>query len=707
MNTTSGIQVHRTATLRVLVAALAGLALAPAAWSQSGATDDPDAKPDYEGIGEIEEVIVSATKIGTPVAEAPQSISVISSEQLDLRGVQSMTEALRYVPGTVVDNWGYEGRGYEYVILRGFDALYTGNYRDGLNQANGLYFASFITEPYSVEQIEVIRGPSSALFGQSDAGGIVNRTTKRAGTYAGPEVEVQFGNNDRKQVSADFGGALNESESLLYRLVGVGLDTDIQQEYPNGDRPSISSAFFAPSLLWRLTDDTSITFLGDVRTSDTKGYGFYANWADGSFSGILWGEPEHVRYRHDQASVGYQFEHDFNDTWTLRQNFRTARVDMDVDELFRAGLDPDGHTLYRFAVATDERLDQSLLDTQLHASFTGGAAEHSLLLGVDMNRVDADLKFYTGDAPTLDLLNPVYGQSIEKATALAIDGTQENRQTGIYLQDRIDFNEHWILNVGVRYDWVESETVEVLSGTTTGLEDEAFTGRAGLIYRFDNGFAPYVSYTQSFLPQGGRDFDGNPFKPSEGEQYEIGVKYQSDDGRSLVTAALFDLTKDNILTPDLEHDFFFFTAGERRSRGLELEARTALGEHWHVDAAYTYLDAEVTESNEADLGKVPMHLPKHTASLWVDYAFSGALQGFGLSSGVRYVGRRYADFENLFEIPSYTLVDAAIYYERDAWRFQLNSANLLDKFYFAAGSPVSAWYPGVERTITATVKYRW
>ena len=155
------------------------------------------------------------------------------------------------------------------------------------------------------------------------------------------------------------------------------------------------------------------------------------------------------------------------------------------------------------------------------------------------------------------------------------------------------------------------------------------------------------------------------------------------------------------------NEFFSYTSGERQSRGLELEARTALGEAWSLAAAYTYIDAEVTESNDVDLGKRPIHLPEHTASLWVDYTFSGPLQGLGLSSGVRFVGERFDDWANEFESPSYTLFDAAVRYERGAWRLQLNSANVFDKRYFAAGSRTTGYYLGVERTVTATLKYRW
>lgn len=651
----------------------------------------------------VEEIIVTSTKIETPIVEVPQSMSLISRQQLEMRGVQGVTEALRYVPGAIVDNYGYEPRGYEYIILRGFDALYTGNYRDGLNQATGLYFSSFITEPYNVESIEVIRGPASALFGQSDAGGIVNRISKRPDADARSEVELQVGNYGRKQAAVDIGGALNEAGSVVVRFVGLGLDTENQQRYPNGERPSIETQFAAPSLLWNISENTSLTVLTDFRKGDVRGTAFDAGWPDGSYAGVLGGEPGFIRYEHEQMSLGYQFEHNFNEVWSLRQNFRFASADVQVNELFRAGFDPDGHTLYRYSVRTDEGLEQALLDTQVHARLSAGRSTHNLLIGVDASRLDADLKFYTGAAPTLDVLNPVYGQPIDTPNDLAIDAEQENDLLGFYAQDKIEIGK-WIFNIGARYDRVESLTTPAL---LEPIDEDAFTGRGGLIYTFDNGLAPYLSYSQSFLPQGGVDASGQPFKSSNGTQYELGLKYQTPEGRGLYTVAVFEVTKDNVLTPDFVNDGFFLTTGERRSRGVELEANTSLGAGFNLAAQYSYLDSEVTESNDVDFGKRPIQLPEHTASVWLDYAFSGMLQGLGLSAGARYVGARFDDRENLFESPSYTLFDAAIHYDRDAWRFAVNSANLTDKKYFATGSVAGGYYPGVRRTIIASAKYRW
>jgi iron complex outermembrane receptor protein len=184
----------------------------------------------------------------------------------------------------------------------------------------------------------------------------------------------------------------------------------------------------------------------------------------------------------------------------------------------------------------------------------------------------------------------------------------------------------------------------------------------------------------------------------------VGVKYQPAGGKSLFTAALFDLTKTNVETYDADVDDYFQT-GEIRSKGLELEAKTQVAKGLDLFAAYTYNDVEVTKSSDVDLGKTPIQVPRQLASVGVDYALGGALPGFSVGGGVRYVGKRYDDAANTKSTPSFTLVDAAVRYEHGPWRFALNVANLFDKEYVASHA-YGGYYPGAERTFTLTAKYR-
>lgn len=659
---------------------------------------------------------ITGTKTDTPIVEIPQSISVVTRDELDARGVQGMTEALRYVPGVVVDNWGYEARGYEYLLMRGFDGLYYSNYRDSLHQlAAGLYFSSFLTEPYGVERIEVMRGPSSVLFGQGDAGGIVNRVSKLPSPNAVREIGVRFGNFNRKQVNADIGGAVNESGTLLYRIVGLGLDTDTQVKYPNGDRASIERKYLAPSLTWNPTSDTSVTVFADILKNNTGASPFYRITPNGIFTRTLTADPNFVNYKQDQKSISYKAEHRFNDTWTVRQNFRNARTDVDVNEMYSAGYLDDQRTMLRYAISTKEQIKQTVVDTQLQAKLHTGKVSHTVLFGVDSNVSDLTLKaFDSAETPPIDVFAPVYGLPIPTPDSMWANGTQGIQQLGFYVQDQIKFSQNWILTLGGRKDQIRINQNDPIMGITDSPKYNEFSGRAGLTYMMANGLAPYISYADSFLPQTALTFDGRLLDPSRARQYEIGIKYQPKNSRNFYSMAVFDLVKTNVATPDLDPEhlvinpFASVQTGEIRSRGVELEARTQLTHSLSAIGAFTYNDVEVTRSNDVDLGKTPPRVPKTTASLWLDYQPSGEIwRGLGVSGGARFTDGRFNDSENQSSLPSFTLFDAGVRYHTGPWHYAVNVSNLFNKQYTSTFSPGFSYYRGVDRNVIASVSYRW
>ncbi|CAH1903792.1 Iron complex outermembrane recepter protein [Candidatus Nitrotoga sp. HW29] len=666
-------------------------------------------------IGYVAKRSTTATKTDTPIIEIPQSISIITRDELDDRGVQGMTEALRYVPGVVVDNFGYEPRGFEYILMRGFNGTNSANFRDSLHQlTEGLWYSSFLSEPYGVERIEVMRGPSSIMFGKGDAGGVVNRVSKLPSRDAMREIEVRVGNFNRKQINADVGGAINEDGTLLYRIVGMGLDTNTQVKYASGERPSLERQYLAPSLTWQPSADTSITLLADVLKNTTGASPFYLVAPNGVLTRTMAADPSFVQYKQDQGSIGYKVEHHFNDIWTIRQNFRHAQTSVKVREVNAVDFLEDGQTLLRSTTYTKERVKQTLVDTQLQAKLRTGMAEHTMLFGFDANRADLTLHALIGDTPpTLNVFSPVYNQVIPEPDILAANGKQRVQQLGFYLQDQVKFNQRWILTLGGRQDRVKTVHNDVPQGIAEASTQNAFSGRAGLTYLASDGWAPYISYAESFVPQVASTFDGRLLDPSRGRQYEIGVKYQPQNSNSLYTAAIFDLTKTNVATPDLnpEHlvlnPFASIQTGAIRSRGLELEARTELTRNLNAIGAFTYNDVEVTKSNDIDLGKVPPRVPKTTASLWLDYKPSGpAWQGFGFGSGVRYTDSRFNDPTNTSSLPSFTLFDAGVRYESGHWRYALNAANLFNKEYTSTKNTFTHFL-GTQRTVIASVKYRW
>ena len=662
---------------------------------------------------------LSATKTDTPIIEVPQSISVINRNEMNMRGVQlNITEALRYVPGVTVDQFGFNGTGFEYLGMRGFNVQTTANFRDNLSQAaTGLFFGAFITDPYAIERIDVLRGPTSVMFGRGDAGGIVNRVTKLPTATPIREVEIQYGNFDRKRVSADFGLA-NADGTLMFRLVTSALDTDTQVRFPNtnGDRAGIRRFYIAPSLTWRPSDRTTITVFGDILNNRSGAAAFYAAAPDGSPTNTLISDPGFTRYSTNQASFSYKLEHHFNETWTVRQNFRFQRQDGNFRDInpgfnFDTGTSfaPDGRTLLRDAFSTRERLDQTVLDTHLQARFDTGPVKHTTIVGIDWNRMNASLNYFASSSPTpsIDIFNPVYFQPMPTPDFLAIDAKQKIDNVGFYIQDQIKYR-NWILTLSGRHDRV-SNNADTVGAESFRNRDAAYTGRAGLNYLFSNGITSYVSYSQSFLPQTGFS-DGAPFDPTRASQYEVGVKYQPVGSRALFTAALFDLTKTNVLTANPAVSTpanIFVQVGEIRSRGAELEARAEIFRGLNVIGAFTYNDVEVTKSSEGNTGKIPIRVPNTTTSGWLDYNFSALniswLKGFGIGGGVRYVGRVFNDAENTSTTRSFTLFDAVLRYDHGPWRFFINANNIFnEKYYSASGG--GNFFRGTDRTVVGTLK---
>ena len=660
---------------------------------------------------------VSGTKTDTPLTEIPQSISIINRRELDMRGVHlNFTEAVRYVPGVVADQFGFNGTGFEYIGMRGFNVQTTGNFRDNLSQqGTGLYFASFITDPYSLERVDVLRGPTSVMFGRGDAGGIVNRITKLPTAAPIREVEIQYGNFDRKRIAADFGLA-NADGTLMFRLVTTALDTDTQVLFPNtnGHRAEIRRFYIAPSLTWRPTDRTSITVFGDILNNRSGAAAFYLADPNGQPTNTLLADPGFTRYATDQASVSYKIEHHFNETLTARQNFRFMRQDGKFNELNPAGFDPlNPGVMNRSAFSTNERLDQTALDTHLQARLTTGPANHTLLAGIDWTRTEASLRYFAATAavPSINVFNPVYFQPIPTPDFLAVDGIQKIDQVGFYVQDQIKY-QNWVLTLSGRHDKVSNNTNEFVGQTTFMNKDSAYTGRAGLTYLFSSGVAPYVSYSQSFLPQPGldRSNEGRPFDATRASQYEIGIKYQPPGTRSLITAALFDLTKTNVLTPDPTlppNVFGFQQTGEIRSRGAEVEVRTEIYRGLNFIGAFTYNDVKVTESTDVSLGKMPIRVPNLTTSGWLDYSLSALniswLRGFGIGGGARHIGRVFNDEANTSVTPAFTLFDAVLRYDHGPWRFFINANNIFNEKYYSASSGGN-FFRGTERSVIGTLK---
>jgi iron complex outermembrane receptor protein len=653
----------------------------------------------------------TGSKTDTPLIETPQSISVITRDQLDDRDVQTFSEALRYTPGIIAEPYGFEPR-LSFLTLRGFDSATTGLFRDGLLLANPGYVVTYNPEPWGAERIEVPRGPASVLYGQGSPGGLVNYVSKRPTDAFFAEVGVEGGSHERKQGRFDVGGRLVESGALTFRLTGLLRDAETQLDFVEDDRQ-----FLAPALTWRAGPDTTFTFLASYQQDDTKNS--QAVPAAGSLFGNPNGKIPRSRYTgsldvddydRTEYSLGYEVEHRVSDKIAFRQNARVNTVDLNDIVVYTTGVLADQRTITRSVFASSGELAGWTVDTQLQTDIDHRLANHSLLWGVDFQRLDLRSKQSIGAAANLDVFSPDYSAATTIPAPFKDDDTAQT-QIGFYLQDQIHIGEHWVVTLGGRYDVASTETESRLFGTLTEQDDEAFTGRAGVVYLFDFGLAPYASYSESFLPAIGTDASGRPFDPELGRQYEVGAKYQPSGYDSFITVALFELTRKDFLQTD-PASFLQVQTGEVRSRGIEMEGVASFDFGLDITASLTWMDLEVTESaTPGQAGMRPTFSPERYASLWADYTVpTGMLAGLGVGAGVRYIGENYGDALNTLEIPSYTLFDAALHYDWNGLRLGLHAHNLFDKefvgsCYFRGTSALCTY--GESRAVRVSLDYRW
>jgi len=654
--------------------------------------------------GYVARETLTGSKTPTSLLEIPQSVSVVGAQEMQDRGVQTVSQAIQYVPGVQISNFGGAEVRNDWIVLRGFDAKITGDYRDGLSQLPYDQIRAR-TDPYALERVEVIRGPSSVLYGQVAPGGLVNRVTKRPTADAFGEIVLQGGNFDRRQAAFDLGGPIDNDGKYLYRLTGILRDAGTQVEYDSDHRYPDDLGYIAPAFTWRPNADTSFTLLTSYQHDQT----------DGESRPVF---PTHVpvgdygfnKYDRKQYAIGYLLEHRVNNAFTLRQNARYQHGKLDQRDLYNLRLLADGHTISRYTLVSKESMDGVAIDNQAEYRFNLGRVSHTLLAGLDYRFQDGQQWYRQGLAPNLDLDNPVYDQDIPypPAANTIIDQKDVSRQLGVYLQDQIKVD-NVVVTLGARQDWARSSSDNRLTSVTTRQQDTAFTGRLGLAYLFDSGITPYVSYSTSFLPQIGAGLDSTPFKPTKGEQYEFGIKYQPPGSNSMVALSVFDLTQRNALTPDPRNTNFSVQTGEIGSRGIELEGKANVMRGLDLIASYTLNDVKVNQSNNpAEEGNTPIVTPRHMASAWVNYTLPDTvLQGMGMGVGVRYVGKTYANIANTIENGSSFMVDASLHYQLRNWRFAVDATNLFNKETIVCRNNTVNCRYGLERTVMATAAYRW
>ncbi len=660
----------------------------------------------------VEELVVTApnyvpttttgSKVATSILETPQSVTVINRDQIDVLHWTSLQQVVRYTAGVTGENFGPDAR-YDWLTLRGFAPI---QYIDGLQAPIGSV-TNVGTDLYGFQSVEILKGPSSGLYGSTPPGGIVNMTSRRPERNLAGEMVAEVGNYDLKQIQGDVTGPL--SDAVSYRLTGLYRDTGSIVDFEKDRRGFLSGA-----LKWDLDAETSLTLLGYYQKDDLKNN-------SGGFlppSGTVLpnpngtiprsrslAEPGYNMFKRDQYGIGYEFHHAFNDNLSFEQNLKYFSSDTKTRSVYGAGLQsPGGAIVNRYNFPFNETVTSFNVDNRVQAGFETGDFKHTLLVGLDYRRYVDTSEFGFSVAPPINVFHPVYGAPVTLPTFYPY-ANQVQSQTGLYVQDQIRKG-RFILTLGARQDWVNTD--DKAGGTKA--DDSQLSYRIGANYVLADGVAPYVSYAKSFQPTTGVDFNGRTFSPSEGEQWEAGVKVEPTGlprgVKTLVTLTAFDLVQSNVLTPDPDptHPFASIQTGEIEVKGIELEGVARIRERLSLNGSYTYTDSEVTKSNGSDLGKELPMVPRHKVSAFADYTFQdGPLAGFGAGLGARYLSSSYGDAANAWRASSVILWDAVAHYNFKAWKLTLSGSNIFDKTYVAACESASNCFYGTARSVTLSL----
>lgn len=663
----------------------------------------------------------AGTKTNTPILEIPQSISIVTRDQMNDQQPQSLNEALRYSPGVVPESEGVSSNFWSgsSLLLRGFTPEV---YLDGLEDDGG---GNDLIDSYFYQRVAVLSGPSSVIYGQASPGGVVDVESKRPSTFPIHEALFGLGSYDRYEGMFDVGGPIAGNKRFLYRVTGVGFSENTQTQFVNEQRLAI-----APAFSWRPDDKTDLTLLSNYTYNPAIGQYAYVPAIGSALpnphgkipTSLYVGDPNFNKTEQISTYIGDEFTRVLNPHWSLYEGLRYNINNNHANMIWPSALEADDQTLDRYSWIRNAAFNSLVTDDRITGDFKLGPIRQVVLAGVNFTHWHEHWAWGSNySIPTLNLFSPIYHQQIAAPTTFSHE-LYNARQTGLYGQDQLSLG-HWRLLVGGRQDWVKVDAT--YTGGSETLNPSKFTYRAGLNYVFGNGISPYFSYSTSFQPEGGTTVTGAPLPSETGQQYEAGIKYQIPHVNSFFTAAIYNLAQQNVPTTDPANPNFEIPIGEVRSRGVELSDHTSLTHNLDLIASYAYTYSIYARSDDSATGidgtAVPIRgkyqdgVPPQAGSLWANYTLhSGPASGLGFGGGVRAVGMSYGDEANSFQVPSFILFDGTLHYNFSesssllkGLRFQINASNIGDKSYVASCFSSDGCYFGLRRTVYATFSRSW
>ncbi|WP_227534989.1 TonB-dependent siderophore receptor [Psychrobacter sp. YP14] len=656
----------------------------------------------------------TGTKTNLNPQDSPMSYERIDQQVLQSRQADSVNAALRYDPSITSESRGTTTLFDEYNI-RGFKTY--SNFYDGMRLAyDGFWNLTPQVDVYATEAVEVVKGPASSLYGYASPGGLVNQIAKTPSSQEAHELKVRVGNQDLKEVATDHTGAV--TDTLNYRLVALARKKEGQMQTTKEERIMIN-----PSLQWQPNDKVSVianmfyqddphmlpsTPLHSVGTLYNSSYGKLDSDA---YAGDVW-----ANYRKKVWMPSLTTNWDIKDNLQFKNVIRYTDAKGKQRNIYNRGLVEDtDNLLIRAAYTTDEEMTNFTTDNQLAYQFNSGDVSHNLLLGAEYQTTDSKALYKDAGAagtPLLDMSHPDY--HLVNPETLPLDNYIETadikqKQLGLYLQDEIQWKDLTVV-AGLRHDDFDSNNHKVADGVASTVNNKAkkTSGRLSAIYNLDNGFSPYLSYSESFEPVVGSNFiTGEAFEPTTADQIEIGVKYLSADSKTKATLAAYDITKNNVVVSDYVNYRNQTQTGEITSKGFEVSGSRKVNDWMDLSVGYGFTDAEISEDdiNPQYVGNTPEQVAKHKATLWSTFYPTDKIM---LNTGVRYQQGMQVDRENSDELPSVTLVDIGGSYQlNDRWRIEANISNLFDKTYVGSCYDKANCWMGPERqmSLSATAKF--
>ncbi len=662
----------------------------------------------------------TATKTDTPLMETPVSVQVVPAAIIEDQRVNRLQEALENVSGLRSHNNDLEGYVYK---IRGFTSFNL--FRNGL--AVPLTIAN-IQDTANVDRVEVLKGPSSILYGRIDPGGLINLATKRPERAPYYKLEQEVGAYDHKRTAWDATGALGDRVS--YRFSGAYQDYDSFRDFQGGHRVMV-----APELNFQLGEQTDllldVQYMKNNAQSDT-GFPVIGSKPAPIALSRSFQEANDPLDKTEGHSIGYEFRHRFNDDWSISNRFLYTQNLMWKLNVYGTALNEATGVLDR--TTQYQTLDGEVYSTNLdlNGKFEALGARHDVLVGLDYLHDYYDYNYGEGGGNfQINIFNPVYGgisaadyQDAVHGVGFASFSSVLVKQTGFYIQDQITLFDKLHVLLGGRYDNATRGVGRSGASRTAAItarkanaerEDSQFSPRLGVLYQFTPGLSGFASYSQSFGNNNGVSATGATFDPEQGVQYEVGLKAEVLKGLT-ANLAVFHLIKENVLTADLStaDPTDSIASGEVRSQGVELDVLGQLTDRLSLVGSYAYTDTKVTEDNNGLQGKELDNVPRHSGKVFLTYDLGSGGLGWRVGGGAYAAGQAQGDTANSFLIPGYVRLDAFAAYSGkmgvNRWTAQLNLRNILDKDYFDS---TDSFYNSVARLnlipaqpFTATATFR-